>query len=58
VLEDLAEVLDELPERLIVGVGAQGRLRPDPAAMPELERRSVTVECLNSTIGVVPLPYT
>ena len=45
VLEDLTEVLDELPERLIVGIGAHGRLRPDPAAIAELERRSITVEC-------------
>lgn len=52
VLEDLAEVLDELPERLIVGVGAQGRLRPDPAAIAELERRSITVECLPTDAAV------
>lgn len=45
-LEDLDEVLATLPERLIVGVGAYGRLHPDPAVIAELERRGVTVECL------------
>jgi hypothetical protein len=52
VLEDLAEVLDGLPERLIVGVGAQGGLRPDPAAIAELERRSIIVECLPTDAAV------
>jgi len=47
-LEDLDEVLDELPERLILGVGAYGRLRPDPAAIPELRRRDIAVECLHT----------
>jgi hypothetical protein len=52
VLEDLAEVLDELPGRLVVGVGAQGRLRPDPAVIAELERRGITVECLPTDAAV------
>ena len=51
-LEDLEEVLDELPERLIVGVGAYGRLRPDPAVIAELERRGVAVECLLTDAAV------
>src|SRR5436305_10365653 len=29
-MEDLDQVLGELPERLILGVGAYGRLHPDP----------------------------
>ena len=45
-MEDLDEVLDELPERLVLGVGAHGRLRPDDAVIAELERRGVQVECL------------
>ena len=45
-LEDLEEVLEELPERLILGVGAHERLRPNPAVIAELERRGVNVECL------------
>jgi hypothetical protein len=52
VLEDLDEVLAELPEHLIVGAGAHGRLRPDPAAIAELERRGVTVECLRTDAAV------
>lgn len=52
VLEDLAEVLDELPERLIVGIGADGWLRPDPAAIAELERRGIIVECLPTDAAV------
>jgi hypothetical protein len=46
VLEDLDEVLDELPERLLVGTGAYGRLRPDPAALDSLRARGVEVEVL------------
>lgn len=46
VLEDLAEVLDELPERLVVGTGAAGRMRPDPAALRALRERGVEVEVL------------
>jgi hypothetical protein len=38
-IEDLDEVLDELPGRLVLGVGASGRLRPDAAVLAELERR-------------------
>ncbi len=46
VLDDLRDVLDELPERLIVGIGTDGRMRPDPETVRELERRGVTVEAL------------
>jgi len=45
-MEDLDEVLDDLPERLILGVGAYGRLHPDPDVISELERRGTAVECL------------
>jgi hypothetical protein len=45
-LADLDEVLDALPEQLILGTGAYGRLHPDPAVIAELERRGVAVECL------------
>jgi len=46
VLEDLDEVLDELPERLLVGTGAYGQLRPDPGALEALRARGVDVEVL------------
>jgi hypothetical protein len=52
VREDLDGVLDELPGRLVVGVGAHGRLRPDPAVIAELERRGVKVECLPTDAAV------
>lgn len=43
-MEDLDEVQDELPERLILGCGAHGQLRPDPAVIEALERRGISVE--------------
>jgi hypothetical protein len=46
VLEDLDDVLDELPERLIVGMGADSRMRPDPSLLDLLRRRGIEVECL------------
>jgi hypothetical protein len=46
VLEDLEGVLDELPQRLIVGTGAHGRLRLDPETLEALRRRGVEVEVL------------
>ena len=52
VMEDLDEVLDELPVRLVVGVGVYGRLRPDDAVIAELERRGVEVECLPTDAAV------
>jgi hypothetical protein len=46
VLEDLEDVLDDLPERLIVGTGAYGRLHPDPRALDQLRTRGIEVEVL------------
>jgi hypothetical protein len=51
-MEDLDEVLEELPERLVLGVGAQSQLRPDPAVLAALERRGVAVECLPTDAAV------
>jgi hypothetical protein len=53
VLEDLLEVLDELPERLLVGTGAYGRMHPDRKALRELEERGVAVEALPTGEAVV-----
>ena len=44
VLEDLASALDELPERLVIGTGALGGMRPDPETIGALEARGVQVE--------------
>lgn len=52
VSEDLATVADELPERLIIGTGAQGRMRPDPVALDDLAARGVTVEVLPTAEAV------
>jgi hypothetical protein len=52
VLEDLDEVLDELPERLVVGTGASGQMRPDPGALDELRTRNVVVEVLQTDEAV------
>jgi hypothetical protein len=46
VLEDLAEVLDELPEHLVVGTGAYGRLHPDSQTLAALRARGIAVEVL------------
>jgi hypothetical protein len=46
VLDDLAGVLDELPERLLIGTGADGRLRPDPATLESLRSRGIEVVAL------------
>jgi hypothetical protein len=46
VLEDLEDVVDELPETLVVGAGADQRMRPDPGALDELRARGVDVQVL------------
>jgi hypothetical protein len=52
VIEDLDDVLDELPERLIVGCGADGRLRPHPSVIEALEGRGIEVEALKTDDAV------
>jgi hypothetical protein len=46
VLDDLAGVLDELPPHLVVGTGADGRMRPDPGTIEQLRGRGIEVEAL------------
>jgi hypothetical protein len=53
VLDDLDDVLDELPERLIVGTGASSRMRPDPSTLDRLRERGLQVECLPTDRAVV-----
>jgi hypothetical protein len=45
-IDDLRQVIGELPERLIVGTGATGRMRPDPGALEDLRTRGIEVEVL------------
>ena len=52
VLEDLEAVLDELPERLLVGTGAYGRLRPEAATLETLRARGIEVEVLPTAEAV------
>jgi hypothetical protein len=52
VLEDLDQVLDELPECLLVGTGAYGRMRPDPGALETLRARGIEVEVLPTADAV------
>ena len=51
-IEDFSEVEGELPERLILGIGAHGRLRPPRAVIEELERRGIDVEVLRTDDAV------
>jgi hypothetical protein len=44
VIEDLEEVLEELPHHLIVGCGAHGRLEPERATLDSLRDRGLAVE--------------
>jgi hypothetical protein len=46
VIDDLEAVLNDLPERLILGCGHDGRLRPNPSVTEELARRGVEMEAL------------
>jgi hypothetical protein len=52
VLADLEDVIEELPERLVVGTGAYGRMHPEPAALDELQQRGVQVEALPTAEAV------
>jgi hypothetical protein len=51
-MEDLDDVIDELPERLILGCGAHGRLQPPPAVLEELRERGVEVEAMPTADAV------
>jgi hypothetical protein len=53
VLEDLEEVIEELPERLVVGCGADSRMRPDARAVESLRDRGVEVEALPTPEAVL-----
>jgi hypothetical protein len=52
VLDDLVEVLDQLPSHLVVGTGADGRMRPDPDTLRRLQERGMTVETLPTSQAV------
>jgi hypothetical protein len=52
VLEDLDAVIDDLPQRLVVGTGATGQMRPDPSTVERLRERGVEVEALPTAEAV------
>ena len=45
-ISDLDGVLDDLPDRLLIGTGANGRLHPDPVTLVLLRQRGIEVEAL------------
>jgi hypothetical protein len=52
VLDDLEDVLDDLPEQLVIGTGAAGQMEPDPQAVRALRDRGVGVEVLRTDEAV------
>ncbi|HEY7400848.1 MAG TPA: MTH938/NDUFAF3 family protein [Actinomycetota bacterium] len=52
VLDDLSDVLDELPGHLVVGTGHDGRMRPDPETLEALRERGIQVDVLPTTEAV------
>jgi hypothetical protein len=46
VLSDLGDVLEELPERLLIGTGAYGQMQAVPETLERLRRRGIEVEAL------------
>lgn len=52
VLGDLEDVLEDLPERLVVGTGAVGRMAPDPRTLEVLRARGIEVEVYDTAAAV------
>jgi hypothetical protein len=51
-MEDLDDVMQELPERLILGCGHDGRLDPPQAVLDQLRARGVEVEAMPTAEAV------
>ena len=51
-LDDLRDVLDELPRHLVVGSGHDARMRPEAGALRELEARGIEVEVLPTEMAI------
>jgi hypothetical protein len=51
-IEDLDDVIDEMPGRLILGCGAHGRLEPPAAVLEALRERGVEVEAMPTAEAV------
>jgi hypothetical protein len=52
VLEDLEDVLSELPKLLLVGTGATGQMVPEPKALETLRGRGIHVEAMRTDEAV------
>ena len=52
VMDDLADVIEDLPPTLVVGTGADARMVPDPNTIQELEGRGLSVEVLPTAEAV------
>lgn len=52
VVEDFAQVIEDLPKTLVIGTGADARMVPDPKTIRELEGRGTTVEVLPTAEAV------
>ncbi len=48
VSDDLDDVMDDLPERLIIGTGAHGQMKPHRQALEGLRARGVEVEVMKT----------
>jgi hypothetical protein len=51
-MDDLGDVVEDLPERLIVGTGADQRMQPDPEVLRRLGARGIEVEVLPTARAV------
>ncbi|MFL5908289.1 MAG: MTH938/NDUFAF3 family protein [Solirubrobacterales bacterium] len=51
-IEDLDQVIDELPGHLILGCGAHGQLHPPQAVLEQLRARGVDVEAMPTAEAV------
>jgi hypothetical protein len=51
-MDDLSDVLEELPAHLVVGSGHDARMQPQPDALRALEARGIDVEVLPTQAAI------
>ncbi|MGH2819310.1 MAG: MTH938/NDUFAF3 family protein [Actinomycetota bacterium] len=52
VTSDLDQVMDALPQHLIIGTGAYGQMKPRAEALEDLRRKGVEVEVMKTDAAV------
>jgi hypothetical protein len=52
-MDDLSDVLEELPAHLVVGSGHDARMQPQPDALRALEARGIDVEVLPTQAAIL-----